>query len=64
MEFWIVATDIESGKACYQGCTTGKDEDMDWFRASASMPIASRPVEIGGKAYLDGGCADSVPPLF
>ena len=64
MEFWIVATDIESGKACYHKCTTGKDEDMDWFRASASMPIASRPVEIGGKAYLDGGCADSVPLAF
>lgn len=64
MEFWIVATDIESGKACYHKCMTGKDEDMDWFRASASMPIASRPVEIGGKAYLDGGCADSVPLAF
>ncbi len=64
MEFWIVATDVRTGKACYHKCTTGKDEDMLWFRASASMPILSKPVKIRGRSYLDGGCADSVPLRF
>jgi predicted patatin/cPLA2 family phospholipase len=29
--------------------------------ASASMPYISKPVEINGKHYLDGGCMDSLP---
>ncbi|MBR2810837.1 MAG: patatin family protein, partial [Solobacterium sp.] len=32
--------------------------------ASASMPMVSRPVEIDGRKYLDGGAADSIPLLF
>ena len=34
---------------------------MRWFRASASMPVVSRPVEINGRFYLDGGITDAVP---
>ena len=34
---------------------------MLWFRASASMPVVSRPVKIGNRSYLDGGIADAVP---
>ncbi len=34
---------------------------MLWFRASASMPVVSRPVRIGGRGYLDGGITDAVP---
>ena len=34
---------------------------MDVIRASASMPFVSQPVKIGGKLYLDGGVADSIP---
>lgn len=64
MEFWVVATDVHTGKAYYHKCKTGKGEDMKWFRASASMPVLSRPVEIRGGSYLDGGCADSVPLTF
>ena len=31
------------------------------LRASASMPFISKPVIIGGRAYLDGGISDSIP---
>ena len=31
------------------------------MRASASMPMASQPVEMDGRKYLDGGIADSIP---
>ena len=61
MTFDVVATDIETGKAVYHRCTTAVGEDLKWMRASASMPLASTPVEINGRKYLDGGIADSIP---
>ena len=61
MEFCVGATDVETGRCAYHVCTDGGDEDMLWFRASASMPLVSRPVRIGGRAYLDGGISDAVP---
>ena len=38
-------------------------KDIDYLRASASLPYFSQIVEINGKKYLDGGCADSIPIL-
>ncbi len=64
VEFFVTATDIETGKAAYHKCTDGLDDDLLWFRASASMPLVSRVVEIGNKKLLDGGVADSVPIKF
>ena len=61
MEFYVGATDVKTGKCVYHKCTDGGEADMLWMRASASMPIASKPVEIGGNYYLDGGIADSIP---
>ena len=61
MEFYAGATDIETGKCVYHRCTDGGDKDMLWFRASASMPVVSRPVRIDGREYLDGGISDAVP---
>ena len=34
---------------------------MEWIRASASMPLVSRMVELDGMKLLDGGISDSVP---
>ena len=64
MDFWAVATDCDTGEAVYHKLTDGGDDDMLWIRASASMPLASRPVEINGRKYLDGGLADSIPLEF
>lgn len=64
MEFYAVATDIESGKPIYHRCDTLDKEEMHWIRASASMPLASRIVEIDGQKLLDGGISDSVPLKF
>lgn len=61
MEFYIGATDVKTGKCVYHKCTDGGEEDLQWMRASASMPIASKPVVIGDGLYLDGGIADSIP---
>lgn len=61
MEFWVVATDVKTGKPVYHRCTDGKREDVTWIRASGSMPLAAKPVEVGGYTLLDGGVADSIP---
>ena len=61
MTFDVVATDIETGQAAYHRCESAMGEDLKWMRASASMPMASQPVEIYGHKYLDGGIADSIP---
>lgn len=60
-EFYVVATDVETGKPVYHKCYDGKNADLEWIRASASIPMVSRMVEIEGKKLLDGGIADSVP---
>ena len=61
MEFYATCTDAHTGKPVYKRCYTGDDKELEWFRASASMPLVSKVVEIDGGAYLDGGIADSIP---
>lgn len=58
--FYAVVTNIETGKPEYIQIHS-VFEQMDVLRASGSMPFVSKPVEIGGKKYLDGGIADSIP---
>ena len=64
MEFYCVATDLNTGGAVYHKCVDGEKEDITWIQASASMPLVSRPVKIGGGVYLDGGISDSIPLKF
>lgn len=61
--FIAVATNIETGKAEY--FENGKCSDIQKaIQASATVPYVSKPVEIDGKLYLDGGIADKVPYEF
>ncbi len=64
MEFYCVATDVEAGKPAYHKCEKGLEEDLEWIKASASMPLVSRLVKIDGGVYLDGGTSDSIPLKF
>lgn len=59
---YAVVTNIETGFAEYLPLQE-MHRDIEAVRASASMPFVSRNVEIGGKVYLDGGLADSIPIL-
>lgn len=61
MEFHIVATDCATGKAVYRRLDKADELAFDWIRASASMPLVSRPVAIDGGLYLDGGLSDGIP---
>lgn len=64
MEFYMVCTDVESGKAVYHRYEGWEDHGFDWIRASASMPVVSQMVEIDGHKYLDGALADSIPVKY
>ena len=64
MEFHLVCTDVETGKAVYKHLTKGGPVAYDWVRASASMPLVSKPVSLDGYRLLDGGVADSIPLAY
>lgn len=61
MDFIAVCTDVETGKPYYKHFTEPEENMFEWFRASASLPLVSRIVEIGGMKLLDGGIVDSIP---
>lgn len=61
MEFYATCTDVETGQPVYHRCHSLRGEKIHWIRASASMPLVSRIVEIGGRKLLDGGVSDSIP---
>ncbi|MBR7071857.1 MAG: patatin family protein [Clostridia bacterium] len=63
-DFYVVCTDIESGKPVYHRYTGDEDNGFDWIRASASLPLVSQIVEIDGQKLLDGGISDSIPVAF
>ncbi len=64
MEFYVVCTDALSGNAVYHNCNRGYADDLVWMRASASMPMLSEIVHVGGRLLSDGGTADSIPLKF
>ncbi len=62
--FYVVATDANTGKPVYHCCTRANDATYTWIRASASMPLVSKPVPIGTRLFLDGGISDPIPMAF
>lgn len=61
LEFYYVCTDVNTGEPVYYRSTDGKTKDLQWMRASASMPIVSNIIKVDGHELLDGGIADPVP---
>lgn len=53
-------SNLITGQAEYRLCTDIR-KDLDYVRASASLPLVSRIVNINGSPYLDGGICDSIP---
>ena len=64
MECYAVCFDVNSGEGVYQRLTHVDNDFFEWIRASASMPVVAKPVEVGGRLLLDGGLADSIPLEF
>lgn len=61
MEFHIVCTDVTTGKPVYKKCDRLDGENLEWVRASASLPLVSEVVEVNGMKLQDGGISDSIP---
>ena len=64
MEFMVVCTDVLTGQAVYHKMNRVDYDELEWLRASASMPLASKVVEVAGHKLLDGGVADSIPLAY
>ncbi len=58
-----VVTCLESGQAEYPVVRDMRTDSV-YVRASSSLPLFAETVEYGGKHYLDGGVADSIPVRF
>ena len=57
---YSVVTDVETGEPGYLRMKSCLGKNMDKLRASASLPLVARMVEIGGRKYLDGGQIERV----
>ncbi|MCD8019871.1 MAG: patatin family protein [Clostridiales bacterium] len=60
--FYAVLTDVDSGKAVYVPIKDLKRQIWA-IRASSSLPLISRTVNVQGSIFQDGGVADSIPIL-
>lgn len=58
--YMVVASNVVFGTPGYLEVAE-MPRDVDFVRASASLPVISRMVEVAGGRYLDGGTTDSVP---
>ena len=64
MKFIVVCTDVNTGRPVYHEIPKIDEEAMEWMRGSASMPLVSRVVHVGGYDLLDGGISDSIPAAY
>ena len=60
VEFYAVITNVETGQPEYIEIKDGY-KDLEYLRASGSMPFVSNFVEINGNKYLDGALSDPIP---
>lgn len=60
IKFYSVVTNLETGKAEYV-LIKNIEKDIEYIRASGSMPLVSQNVKINNNYYLDGAVADSIP---
>ena len=60
VNFYAVVTNMGTGKPEYIKIDDA-EKDLEYFRASGSMPFVSKPVGVNGQLYLDGAMSDAVP---
>ena len=61
MRFYVVVSDCMTGEPIYKELKNGRETELTWMRASASMPLVSSVVKVDGYRLLDGGMTDSIP---
>lgn len=62
-EFYAVVTNLCTGGAEYIRLTEPLRQ-LEVLRATSAMPYVSKPVELNGQLYLDGGVSDSIPVKY
>jgi len=62
-ETYAVVTNLQTGLAEYHRVESN-DKSWSLLQASCALPIMFSPIEINGKKYMDGGCADPLPVRF
>jgi len=58
--FCAVSTNCETGEA-YYSYIGNLDEDVEYIKASAALPLFTNIVKINGLKLTDGGVSDSIP---
>lgn len=61
MEFYVIATNAETGNAHYFQKRKMKRNHYDAFKASSAIPYVCPPYVIDGVPYFDGALSDPVP---
>lgn len=61
MEFYVVATEAETGHVHYFDKSDVHQDDYNIMKASSALPFACKPYPIGGTVYYDGALGDPVP---
>ncbi|MCR4922671.1 MAG: patatin family protein [Lachnospiraceae bacterium] len=63
-KFYVAASDIKSGEPAYKLLNYMDRTDLEWVRASSSMPFFAEIVHLEGMSLLDGGLTDPIPLRF
>ena len=64
-QFDVVVTSLDTGKSVVFTREDMKETGIsNALVATSSIPLLSRPVDIHGKLYFDGGVADSIPVRY
>lgn len=61
MEWYMIATDATTGKPKYFTRGDMRQDDYRVLMASCCIPVACKPIEIGGVPYYDGALGDTIP---
>ena len=61
MEFWVVATEAETGKPRYFHKGDIAQDNYDVMKASSAIPFVCQPYFIQGTPYYDGALSDPIP---
>ena len=61
MDYFIVATNAETGKAKYFSKEDLAQDDYEPLKASCSIPVVCKPCVIDDVPYFDGAASDPVP---
>lgn len=61
MEFLVVATEVETGKAKYFNKDDVSQDDYSIMKASCTIPVFCHPYAVKDSLYYDGALSDPVP---